>query len=75
MNELEATTTTCPKCNDRGVIHTDLGFGWGFNQCDCRPPEYWAEQSDKRMAELKQRIREAEKRLKDGEADQRGQEH
>jgi hypothetical protein len=68
---MEATTTkACPKCNDRGVVHEELSFGWTFRQCDCRPPEYWAERSKRRSAELDKRIKEAKRRfegLNDGQ--------
>lgn len=68
MTTMEATTTTCPKCDDRGVVHVQVMAGcWSIGQCDCQPPEYWAEQSNKRMAELKMRLEEARKRIGGGE--------
>jgi hypothetical protein len=60
MNVLEATTTQCPKCNDRGVVHTEIMAGvWGVGQCDCQPPEHWLERHNRRMAILKQQLIES----------------
>jgi hypothetical protein len=67
---MNTTTTTfqCPRCEDRGVIHTEVMKGvWGFGQCNCQPPEYWKARSDRKMAELKKRLDEAKERINRGE--------
>jgi hypothetical protein len=65
---MEATTTTCPKCEDRGVVHVQVMAGcWSIGQCDCRPPEYWKAESDRKMAEFKKRLDEARKQFGGGE--------
>lgn len=60
---MEATTATCEKCNGRGVVHTVGDYSIEFDQCDCQTPEYWAEQSRIRAADLQNRIDEARKQF------------
>jgi hypothetical protein len=60
---MDATTATCQKCDGRGVVHVVGDYSIGFDQCDCQPPEYWAEQSRIRSDKLQQRIDEARKQF------------
>jgi hypothetical protein len=58
---MTTTTTNCPICEDSGVIHKELNFAYTFEQCSCKPPGHWMEQSDRVIARLEVLIEEAEK--------------
>lgn len=60
---METTTIQCQLCEDRGVIHTEHGFGFGFSRCDCKTPEYWAERLQQRTEVLNQMLHDIEQKL------------